>query len=229
MANTIRIKRSSTPGAIPTSVDLASGELAVNLNDRKLYTKDHLGAIVEIGAGGGGGGGASLWTASSANPPPTTDYFWFNTDLGRIFIYYNDGDSGQWVDASPAIQGEQGEVGEKGDVGQKGEVGEKGSKGDIGKLPWLVSNTNFTANTDYRYLIDTSSDSVNVVLGTPTENGVSFVARDYASYWDINNVVVNASPNQVVSLSGESNTSVIFDIADTEVSLIWNGTNWRLF
>ncbi len=126
MANRIRIKRSSTPGAIPTSADLASGELAINLNDRKLYSKNDLGAIIEIGAGGGGGGGASLWTAPSDSPPPTTDYLWWNTDLGRLFIYYSDGDSAQWVDASPAVQGEQGEIGEKGDVGDKGE------KGDVG-------------------------------------------------------------------------------------------------
>ena len=229
MGNVIRIKRSSTPGAVPLSADLLSGELAVNLNDRKIYTKDHLGAVIELGAGGGGGGGASLWTAPTNNPPPTTDYFWWNSDIGRLFIYYADGDSGQWVDAAPAIQGEPGEKGDKGDQGQKGEVGQKGEKGEIGKMPWFVANTNFTANTDYRYLIDTSANSVTVTLGTPTTNGVSFVARDYASYWDINNVVVNASPNQVVSLTGESNTSVIFDIADAEVSLIWNGTNWRLF
>ena len=229
MGNVIRIKRSSTPGAVPTSADLVGGELAVNLNDRKLYTKDHLNAIIEIGAGGGGGGGASLWVGVSANPPPTTDYFWFNSDTGRLYIYYNDGDSGQWVDASPVAQGEPGDKGDKGDQGNKGDIGQKGEQGEIGKLPWIVANTNFTANTDFRYLIDTSAGPVSVTLGTPTTNGVSFVARDYASYWDINNVTVNASPNQVVSLTGESNTNVIFDIADTEVSLIWNGTNWRLF
>jgi hypothetical protein len=126
-------------------------------------------------------------------------------------------------------QGEPGQKGEKGEIGVKGEVGQKGEKGEIGKLPWQVANINFTANTDFRYLINTLAGPVSVTLGTPTTNGVSFVARDYSSYWDINNVTVNATPNQVVSLTGESNTSVIFDIADAEVSLIWNGTNWRLF
>lgn len=228
MANVIRIKRSSTPGAVPAAADLMSGELAVNLNDRKVYTKDHLGAIIEL-SGGGGGGGASLWIGPSDNPPPTTDYFWWNNDTGRLFIYYADGDSGQWVDAAPAIQGEPGEKGQKGDQGIQGIQGTKGDKGEAGQQTWLVANTNFTANTDHRYLIDTTANSVLVTLGTPSTNGVAFVARDYASYWDINNVVVDASPNQVVSLIGESNTSIIFDVADAEVSLIWNGTNWRLF
>lgn len=227
MSNVIRIKRSSTPGAVPLTSDLEVGELAVNLNDRKLFTKNNLNTIVELG--GGGGGGAELWIGPSNNPPPTTDYFWWNNETGRLYIFYNDGDSGQWVDASPAVQGEQGEKGDKGDTGEKGDAGEKGQKGDIGTLPWVVANTNFTANTDLRYLIDTRLSPVTVTLGTPTTNGVSFVARDYGSYWDINNVTVNAHPNQVVSLIGESNTSVIFDVADVEVSLIWNGTEWRLF
>jgi len=126
MSNIIRLKRSSTSGAIPSTADLAVGELAVNLNDRKIFTKNHLNAIVELGGGGGGTGGASLWVGTSNNPPPTTDYFWFNSDTGRLYIYYNDGDSGQWVEASPAVQGEQGE---KGDIGN---TGEKGQKGDVG-------------------------------------------------------------------------------------------------
>ena len=228
MSNVIRLKRSSTSGAVPSTADLVVGELAVNVNDRKIYTKKHLNAIVELG-GGGSGGGASLWVGASNNPPPTTDYFWWNNETGRLYIYYNDGNSGQWVDAAPAVQGESGAKGDKGDVGQKGEVGQKGQKGDIGTMPWVVANSNFTANTDNRYLINTTPGPVTVTLGTPVSNGVSFVARDYGSYWDINNVTVNAHPNQVVSLIGEANTSVIFDVADVEVSLIWNGTDWRLF
>lgn len=50
MSNTIQIKRSSTAAAIPTAGQLAVGELAVNLADRKLYTKDSGGSVVELGA-----------------------------------------------------------------------------------------------------------------------------------------------------------------------------------
>ena len=37
MASTIKLKRSSTAGAVPLSTDLTEGELSVNLFDRKLY------------------------------------------------------------------------------------------------------------------------------------------------------------------------------------------------
>jgi hypothetical protein len=219
MATTIRIKRTITPGAVPVAGDLQQGELAVNLYDRKLFTKDQSNNVVELTSAGGAG--ISLWTANTATPPPSTNYLWFNTDTGRVLVSVNDGTSTQWVDASPSIQGEK---------GQKGEIGEKGQKGEIGEttIPWVVANSNFTANTNNKYLVDTSQSAIAVTLGTPSTNGVSLMLRDYASNWDINNVTINAN-NQVVNLIGESNTQVILDVADAEVSLIWNGTNWRLF
>jgi hypothetical protein len=47
MSNTIQIKRSSTAAAVPTSGNLAVGELALNLADKKLYTKDAANNIVQ--------------------------------------------------------------------------------------------------------------------------------------------------------------------------------------
>lgn len=55
----------------------------------------------------GGGGSASIGigaTPGDAGFGPgivTTGNLWYNTDLGRLFIYYYDGDSSQWVDAAP--------------------------------------------------------------------------------------------------------------------------------
>jgi hypothetical protein len=76
MANVIQIKRSSTPGAVPSS--LAVGELAINRADGELYYLDasdqivslldlDCGEIVDSSPGGGGGGGStlSLWAAEA--------------------------------------------------------------------------------------------------------------------------------------------------------------------
>jgi hypothetical protein len=49
MANTIQHKRSSTATTIPTSGQLAAGELAVNTADGKLYLKKDNASIVQIG------------------------------------------------------------------------------------------------------------------------------------------------------------------------------------
>lgn len=48
MANTIIIKNSSTAAAVPAAGSLVKGELAVNVTDKKLYTKDNSGNVVLV-------------------------------------------------------------------------------------------------------------------------------------------------------------------------------------
>lgn len=45
---TIITKNSSTSSAVPATGDLTKGELAINVTDKKLYTKDNSGAVVKI-------------------------------------------------------------------------------------------------------------------------------------------------------------------------------------
>ena len=49
MASTIITKHSTTAGATPTADDLVQGELAVNTEDRRVYTKNDAGEIVFTG------------------------------------------------------------------------------------------------------------------------------------------------------------------------------------
>ena len=52
MANVIKIKQSAVPARVPTTSDLALGELGINTYDGKLYTRRDSGtaSIIEIGA-----------------------------------------------------------------------------------------------------------------------------------------------------------------------------------
>ena len=57
MANTVKVRRSATPSAIPTVGQLALGEIAVNTYDGKMFIKKDVSGtqtIVEISGGGGG-------------------------------------------------------------------------------------------------------------------------------------------------------------------------------
>ncbi|WNL51034.1 hypothetical protein SCREM2_gp115 [Synechococcus phage S-CREM2] len=56
---------------------------------------------------GGAWNTASGGTAFSASPPvPATEGdIWYDTDNGRAYVYYNDGDSSQWVELNPAWDG----------------------------------------------------------------------------------------------------------------------------
>lgn len=48
MVNSIEVKRSETLASIPVPGDLNTNEIAMNIADKKLYTKDSGGNIVEI-------------------------------------------------------------------------------------------------------------------------------------------------------------------------------------
>ena len=48
MSSTIITKNSSTASAVPAAGDLTKGELAVNVTDKKLYTKDNSATVVKV-------------------------------------------------------------------------------------------------------------------------------------------------------------------------------------
>ena len=55
-------------------------------------------------AQGGGGGGANV-TISDTIPAgtPSAGDLWWESDSGRLKVYYTDTDSSQWVDANPPL------------------------------------------------------------------------------------------------------------------------------
>jgi hypothetical protein len=48
MANTVKVKRSAVAGRVPTTTDIALGELAINTTDGKLYLKKSVGGVETI-------------------------------------------------------------------------------------------------------------------------------------------------------------------------------------
>lgn len=56
--------------------------------------------LLSWGTGGGGGGG-SVSISDTAPIAPTTGEIWFDSANGRTYIYYNDGNTSQWVDLAP--------------------------------------------------------------------------------------------------------------------------------
>ena len=54
-------------------------------------------------SGSGGGGGANVSIALTAPTTPSAGDLWWKTDEGSLKINYDDGDSTQWVDASPHL------------------------------------------------------------------------------------------------------------------------------
>ena len=129
MANTtIQLKRSSVAGKQPNTSTLSIGELAINITDKKLYSSDGSAIfepaanVTNINITGGlkangsfgsnsqilySNGSTVYWSNSSTiidtqdnNPTsPSDGKFYWNSALGKLLVYYEDGTSGQWVEA----------------------------------------------------------------------------------------------------------------------------------
>jgi hypothetical protein len=72
VANTLILKKSSVAGKEPLATDLQVGELAVNLVDKKLYSKDASGNVISVGGGGGGIDGQITWDGTLVAEAPIT-------------------------------------------------------------------------------------------------------------------------------------------------------------
>lgn len=62
-----------------------------------------------------GESGLNVTTSNTAPSSPTAGQFWWNTDVNRLYIYYTDADSSQWVQATtPGADGAAGTDGADG-------------------------------------------------------------------------------------------------------------------
>lgn len=91
----IKIRRSSTPGAVPTitagPAQIQEGELALNINDGKLFFIRNNGTPTVVAVGN--------YTESSTAPTtPNDGDRWLNTTSGILFTWTVDAAGGQWVE-----------------------------------------------------------------------------------------------------------------------------------
>jgi len=146
-----------------------------------------------------GGGGANVTISDTAPGSATAGDLWWESDKGRLKIYYNDTDSDQWVDASPPLAQPNvpvavgcitwsgtNSVTWAGTAGYTVSTAQPGGAGTDYELT-LTFPTAYSARTDY--IVQTTYDGTNYVSG----NGASIgVARGTASVvftprrWDEN-------------------------------------------
>ena len=88
---------------------------AGSVNAQALY-------INGVAAGGGGGGAASISIGDAPPASPTQGTGWWDSAGGQLYLWYNDGNSSQWVPASN-MPGPQGATGATGATGPNWTVG----------------------------------------------------------------------------------------------------------
>ena len=61
-----------------------------------------------------GGGGASVTVSTGAPSSPNCGDFWWDSDAGDLLVYFNDGNTSQWVSTGSGPVGAQGSQGANG-------------------------------------------------------------------------------------------------------------------
>ena len=105
----LQLKRSNVLASgvakTPTASQLEYGELAINYNtdDPAIFLKDSNNNVIRISGVGNIADDGQVELPATTTPPsnPQSGNLWYNSDDGRLYIYYTDADSSQWVDASP--------------------------------------------------------------------------------------------------------------------------------
>lgn len=103
----------------------------------------------------------SATTVSTAPPPPFTGSgnFWYNLDDGRTYVDINDGNTSQWVDASPAYipDIQDASPSNKGviKVTTVGELND-GTRNDLAVTPNTMENSKYNSKLQQTVLLDTT-------------------------------------------------------------------------
>ena len=211
MATTIIIKNSSVVGKVPNASAIQPGELAINLVDQKLYSKDTGGNVFELGGSGNVGQGPT--------PPPSGNEIgdlWWDGD----FLLVWNGSDWEVVGGVTSVNGETGDVvlklGDLDDV----ELGLAGpSIGDI--IAWDGNNWVSTAAPPAD-ISGSSINDLNDVDTTGVNDGDILVWNDSAGEWQsTNRGTVPENTSDLVN-DGENGTDPF--ITEADVNNILDGT-----
>lgn len=90
----VRVARGTYANLAASLADLQEGEICYATDQNKLYAVEG-GVLITAG------GGSSVTASDTAPSSPNAGDLWYDSTGGRLYVYYNDGTSSQWVDAAP--------------------------------------------------------------------------------------------------------------------------------
>ena len=204
MTTRIVIKNSTVAGKVPTASDLVNAELAINLVDKKLYSKDAGGTVFEIGGTVGSGG----------NPPgsgnETGDLWWD----GDVLLVWN-GSEWEVVGGVTSVNGETGEV--ELDLGDLNDVTLSPlNNGDI--IAWNGSAWVNTAAPPAD-ISGSSINDLNDVDTTGADNGDILVWNQGAGEWQATAKGTVPEKTSELTNDGENGTDPFITEADVNTIL----------
>lgn len=138
-------------------------------------------------AAGGGSGSITVSATAPVSPPPANGDLWWDSDNGNMYIYYDDGDSQQWV----AANGPQVFVGAAAPAGYQGQMWFDSSTGKM-----YVFYDDGTSSQWVSAIGGSLAGSVLQVVSTTKTDTFSTTSGTYAQVTDL---VVNITPSSTSS------------------------------
>ena len=144
--------------------------------------------------GGGGGGGANV-TISDTIPAgsPSAGDLWWESDTGRLKVYYTDTDSSQWVDASPPLA-DATTIGASGTVSMKAHIiPDTNAAYDLGNAEYKIRHLFLSDNSMWL------GNSTRMSVGFRNNSDAQLGARPTVRFYNRN---VNQTPRPIAQAGG---------------------------
>ena len=181
-----------TVGRNGSTIEGSAADLVLDINGvsvQFIYNGTTWNVFAQIG--GNGGTGVNIEVSTTAPVAPFDGDLWWDSTAGRLKIYYDDGNTAQWVDASPAGSGFN-----------------PLAPGPIGSTtPSTVAATTITASSTI-----TPSQTAGIV-GTTTNNNAD--AGSVGEY--VESTVASASKVALTNIVQENVTSISLTAGDWDV------------
>lgn len=135
--------------------------------------------------GGGGGGGASITMSDSQPSSPSNGDLWFNTTALRLYVYYTDGTSNQWIQTNPSTS--------------------SGSSSAT-SVVWAEKTSAYTATAGDNLIIDTSS-AVTITLPLTANIGDQIRLIDGTGNAATNNITIGRNGHKIQGAASDLTVS----------------------
>ena len=227
MAIVLKAKRSEVADRVPSSADLAEGELALNLEDAKIFSKKSDGTIVTL------------------NPVTnnTTTSSYLPSDLGSITTSGSGTYSlGSVTDSSSAdnagfneLSANEFTLGDQSFPSSDGTNGQVITTDGNGNLSWVTSATsnswveksaNYTATSGDKIIVNSTSSAITITLPANPTFGDEISIIDGSSNASNNNITVDRNTRNI---DGESE-DMILDVDGAAFNIVYyNPTRGWIF
>jgi len=143
------------------------------------------------------GGGASVTISDAAPSSPSAGDLWFDSTGLALYVYYNDGDSSQWVQTNPSGSSSSGS----------------------GATPWAEKTSAYSALAGDRLIVDTSN-AVTVTLPSVANLGDEIRIIDGTGNAATNNITIARNGHKI---EGDA-SNLIIDVDRAAFGLVYYNT-----